>query len=316
MVDQEHEALQRTRQVWESGMHQETTLRVSWTAIPYFEEQIARQLTGPYAGTGPHALAIASARYAWALLQERLPAPVHEALTGAVLVCGNMSAEALFFEQATGVRFQAVHGYDLSPRLLDQYCPSGLVFHAHPGDGNDLILDRSAFHLIVGCHGVHHLKNLGGCFYQAAKGLTPGGLLLLHEWIGPNYLQIPWRNRWVARVLLYLLFPSRASRTLLQGHRKGRWIMPRPEEVDPSEACNSQDLWPQYVRFFRPLRSVFYGGLVYPMFEGLGHHYVATKWTHRARVRVVYALERWLTKWRLIAPLFVSTIGEPRASND
>ncbi len=316
MIDQEHEALQRTRHAWEHEGEQKTQLRVSWTAIPYFEEQITRQLVGSYADIGPHALGIASARYAWALLQERLPATAHDALTGVALLCGDMSADAMFFEQATGVRFRAVHGYDLSPVLLDKYRPAGLVFHGHPGDANDLVLDRSAFHLIVGCHGVHHLKNLGGCFYQAAKGLAPGGLLLLHEWIGPNYLQIPWRNRWVARFLLYLLFPSRASRTPLQGPRKGRWIMPRKEELEPSEACNSEDLWPQYVRFFRPLRSVFYGGLVYPMFEGLGHHYEAMKWTHRLRVRVVYALEGWLTKCRLIAPLFVATIGEPRASSD
>lgn len=316
MGDQEHEALHRTRQVWEHAGEQKTQLQVSWTAIPYFEEQIARALVGPYADTGPHALSRASARYAWALLRDRLPPSVHQALTGGALLCGDMSADAQFFEPATGVRFAAVHGYDLSPRLLAQYRPAGLVFHAHPGDANALVLARGAFHLVVGNHGVHHLQNLGGCFSQVAQGLAPGGLLVLHEWIGPNYLQLPWRNRWVARFLLYLLFPARASRTLLQGPRKGRWLMPRPEDVEPSEACNSQDLWPQYVRFFRPLRSVFYGGLVYPMFEGLGHHYAATKWTHRLRVRVVYALDRWLTKCRLIAPLFVATIGEPRAASD
>ena len=135
MGDQEHEALQRTRQVWEHEGEQKTQLQVSWTAIPYFEEQIARELVGPYADTGPHALSIASARYAWALLRDRLPPTVHQALTGGALLCGDMSADAQFFEQATGVRFEAVHGYDLSPRLLAQYRPAGLVFHAHPGDG-------------------------------------------------------------------------------------------------------------------------------------------------------------------------------------
>ena len=296
----EQEEIERAKQVWdqfEVGKARD----VSWTAIHYFEEQNVRRLTK--AGD--------LLSFVWDLLTSRVPES-RESLIGCALVCGDMKGERLYFENATGVRFCEVHGYDLSSVSLAHYKPKGIEFHAHEMDCNDLILERERFHLIVGSHGIHHVMNLGGLFYQAHRACAPGGLILLNEWIGPNFLQLPWTNRWVARILLYTLFPKRAARTMCDGTVKGRWIMYPPDFFDPSEACNSRDLWHQYVRFFRPLRSVFYGGLVYPIFEGLGHLFDADRWTHRIRIRIVYALERWLTKLRLIKPLFVITIGEKR----
>ena len=305
------EDIDRAKQFWDQT-DADKVRNVSWTAIRYFEEQIARRLTKSREGWGIHPLANASASFVSEMLTSRVSEESRESLIGCALVCGDMEGERLYFESASRVRFCEVHGYDLSSKSLARYDPKGIKFHAHIMDCNDLTLERERFHLIVGSHGIHHVMNVGGLFYQAHKAMAPGGLILLHEWIGPNFLQIPWTNRWIARVLLYTLFPKRASRTMQDGIMKGRWIMPPPEDLEPSEACNSEDLWHQYVRFFRPLHSVFYGGLLFPIFDGLGHLFNTDRWTHRIRIRIVYALERGLTKLRVIQPLFVTTIGEKR----
>ena len=305
------EEIDRAEQFWDQ-FDADKARDVSWTAIPYFEEQSARRLTKRVGGGGIHPLANASASFVWEMLTSRVPEASRESLIGCALVCGDMKGERLYFENASGVRFCEVHGYDLSSKSLARYEPKDIKFYAHLMDCNDLILEREHFHLIVGSHGIHHVMNVGGLFYQAHKAMAPGGLILLHEWIGPNFLQIPWTNRWVARILLYTLFPKRASRTTQDGIVKGRWIMHQPNDLDPSEACNSEELYHQYVRFFRPLHAVFYSGLIFPIFDGLGHLFDADRWTHRIRIRIVYALERWLTKLRLIKPLFVTTIGEKR----
>ena len=305
--------IERAKQFWEHA-DGDTIRNASWSAIPYFEEQIARRLTKKSERGSRHPLAEASSSLVWEMLTSRVPASQRGHLIGCSLVCGDMAGHS-FFEHASGVHFHTVHGYDLSAQALARYDPTGLTFHAHSIDCNDLILEREQFHLIVGCHGIHHVMNVGGLFYQAHKALATEGLMLLHEWIGPNFLQLGWTNRWVARFLLYTLFPMRASRTMQDGTRKGRWIGSSAEAckaLDPSEACNAEDLWPQYVRFFRPLHTVFYGGLVFPVFDRLGHHFHPERWTHQVRIRLVYALERVLTTLRVIQPLFVTTIGEKR----
>jgi hypothetical protein len=149
-------------------------------------------------------------------------------------------------------------------------------------------------------------------FAEARKGLRARGLMVIDEWIGPAFLQIPRRNAFFARLLLFGLYPKRRSRTNHMGQVKGRWLQAGPEAFDPSEACNAEALLPEYHRNFEPLAEVRYGGLAYPVFEGLGHTIDMGRWTNQLRVRLVYWAERALTAIGLVKPLFVSSIGAPR----
>jgi len=274
---------------------------VAWTAIPYFMERNLERMGAP----DPHARVRE-------LLAERVPAERRRALVGGVLLCGDMRGEAPLFGEGPDLAFERVDGFDLSPASLDRAETQGIPFHGHVADCNELELEADAYDLLVGHHGIHHVMNLAHLFAQARKGLRDEGLLAIDEWIGPAFLQIPRRNAFFARLLLFGLYPKPRSRTTHTGQRKGLWLQLPPEAFDPSEACNAEALLPEYHRHFEPIAEVRYGGLTYPVFEGIAHTIDTARWTNWLRVRIVYLAERVLTAVGLVKPLFVSSIGRPR----
>ncbi|MDO8364847.1 MAG: class I SAM-dependent methyltransferase [Actinomycetota bacterium] len=232
-------------------------------------------------------------------------------LVGAALVCGDMQSERMFFEHTPSVGFRKVEGYDLSQASLDRYTPDGVEWVPHKVDCNQMELPEAAYDLVVASHGAHHVQNLEGFFAQARRSLKPNGLLYMYEWIGPTYLQIPRRNRLFAKLLLIALFPKRTTRRTHVGRVKGlRFIQDPPESFDPSEACNSLQLYPEFERNFTPLAAHFHGAITYPMFEGLAQNLAQAQPRTRKRLEFVVKAEKWLTKRKLVHPLFVVAVGE------
>jgi SAM-dependent methyltransferase len=273
---------------------------VAWLSIP----QIGADIWASFgAGDGP------------ILETERLLAaqPPATGLHGAALVCGDMQSERAYFERGGPVRFSAVDGYDLSQVSLDRYVPDGIEWRPHKVDCNELQLPEQEFDLVVASHGAHHVRELANFFGQARRSLKPGRLLYMFEWIGPTYLQIPRRNRLVATVLLYALFPRRRTRRTHMGVVKGvRFIQESPDSFDPSEACNSLRLYPEYVANFEPIAEYRHGGLTYPMFEGTAQNMAVDQPRTQRRIAAVIAIEKFLTRKRLIHPLFVVAVGRRR----
>lgn len=278
---------------------------VAWTAIPYFMQRNLARLGAP----DPHARVRA-------VLTTRASVGRRRELVGGVLLCGDMTGEAPLFRADETLAFKAVDGFDISPASLERADTradaQGIPFHGRVADCNTLELDAGRYDLLVGHHGIHHVMNLAGLFAQARKGLRPEGLLVIDEWIGPAFLQIPRRNAFFARLLLFGLYPKRRSRTNHMGQVKGRWLQLPPEAFDPSEACNAESLLPEYHRNFQPIAEVAYGGLTYPVFEGLAHTIDTSRWTNWLRIRIVWWVERILTSLGLVRPLFVSSFGAPR----
>jgi SAM-dependent methyltransferase len=293
--------VERARETWDT-IDIKKVRDVAWCSIPYFPQKVMARLTGAEQPTA----------YIHRLLRERLP-DRHRHLRGAALVCGDMAAERGFFEPDDIVKFEHVDGYDLSPASLARYTPRGLSFRPTVMDCNCLTLERNQYDLLVGCHGIHHLYNLGNLFYQCHRALNDGGLLYLYEWIGPPYLQIPRRNHLLASLLLWTLFPSRRTRTNHLGQVKGSWLQPGPEVFDPSEACNATELLPQMLKYFQPLRLVAHAGLTYPIFEGLAQNLDPDGWLNRVKFALVDRLETALTRVGLVKPLFLVAVAEKRA---
>lgn len=298
----ERDPLLETRDAWDS-MDLARVRDVAWTAIPYFMQRNLARLGGP----DPHARVRA-------LLAARVPKERHRGLVGGVLLCGDMQGEAPLFRADGELGFARVDGFDLSPASLERAATRDIPFRGHVADCNTLELEPGGYDLLVGHHGIHHVMALGHLFAEARRALRPGGLLVIDEWIGPKFLQIPRRNAFFARLLLYGLYPKRRSRTTHMGEVRGRFLQMPPDAFDPSEACNADALLPEYHRCFEPIAEACYGGLTYPVFEGLGHTIDPERWTNRLRIRIVWWTERVLTALRLVRPLFVSSIGAPRCA--
>ena len=244
------------------------------------------------------------------LLCESFPDRRQE-LKGAAVVCGDMEAERGVFEQVTSVGFIEVDGFDLSPQSLQRVRPSRFRFTPRVMDCNDLVLESEKYDLIVAAHGIHHIFNVGGIFFQMNKALRPGGVLFMHEWIGPERLQIPTPNAVVSRLLLTALF-SRRERTTHENRIKGRFLQYGPTFFEPSEACNSTEIRMQLRKYFDLRAELEYGGLCYPMFESLGRNFGGSTSAGARRIRLVVQIERLLTSIRLIQPLFLVGIYQKR----
>lgn len=290
--------LDRAESTWDT-MDVDRVRGVAWLSL----SQVSRSVLDGFApGEGPVSLVRR-------LLAERRPAS--RSMVGGALVCGDMVSERAFFEFDDGNSFAVVHGYDLSEVSLARYTPKpGVVWYAHPVDCNVVELEPDHFDLLVASHGAHHVQDLDRLFTQARRGLRDGGLLYINEWIGPRHLQIPRRNRMVATVLLLVLFPRRATRTTHQGQVKGwRHLQDPPEAFDPSEACNSLELRARFLENFDVEAEHLYGGLAYPMFEGVAPNLAEDQPRTRRRISFVLWVERWLTRWGLVHPLFTMAVG-------
>lgn len=225
-------------------------------------------------------------------------------LTGAALLCGELRDEKEFFQNRYArIRFAKVHGYDLSPANLKAIGEIDFDFEGHAVDCNNLILEKESLHFIVGHHGIHHVYNVGNLFFQANQALREGGLMYVEEYIGPRYLQIPPANYWIARLLLTFLF-SRRERTTHEGRLKGKWIYYPPGTLDPSEACKSEAIEREMIDHFQVLHVLRFGGLCYPVFEGLGLNFTKPSW----RFKFVVYLERALQHLGIIQPLFLQAV--------
>lgn len=97
------------------------------------------------------------------------------------------------------------------------------------------------------------------------------------------------------------------------GQKKGvLWIQQRPDEFDPSEACNSKNLYPQFIKYFKPIKIVLFGGLSYPIFEGIAQNIDQSKKWNLRKIKIIYGIEKFLTKIHFIKPLFMITVAGKR----
>lgn len=234
-------------------------------------------------------------------------------LSGAALVCGDMESEGMYFDENPRVSFKEVDGFDLSNESLDRVRPASYVFTPNVVDCNYIKLEDKKYDLIVASHGAHHVLLLDNLFKQVSTSLKPNGLFYMYEWIGPNFLQIPRVNNFIARLLLLVLFPLKRTRTTHMGKVRGiGYLQDPPESFDPSEACNSKSLYGSFLKYLRPLEEYKHGGLCYPMFEGIAQNLNFSRNTTNLRVRAILGLETFLTTIHVIKPLFVCAISEVR----
>lgn len=236
-------------------------------------------------------------------------------LVGAAIACGDMVGERVIFDQFP---FKRIDGYDISGeslrRAADSYADSEVNFRPHHGDCNRLELPVGSYDLVLGWHGIHHIEAIDPLFEQIERALTADGVFMMYEWIGPKYLQIPLSNALISRMLLRTLF-RREERVTHEGKRKGRWLQQSPEAFEPSEAVNADRIHGALVERFDVLRKIVFGGLLYPMFEGLGgNKSLAADPSTARRVGFVSRLEQKLTNLGLISPLFMISVARCRDS--
>jgi len=126
-------------------------------------------------------------------------------------------------------------------------------------------LPPALYDMTFAIQSVHHFRNLDHIFSEVKKTLRPGGLFVLHEFVGPSRFQWTDRQLEIVNGILKLLPDSycisrKDGRTLKKRH--WRPSIAEMEKVDPSEAIRSDEIVDVLSEYFELIEVKELGGTI------------------------------------------------------
>lgn len=244
----------------------------------------------------------------------RLGAPAHRSLD---LGCGaGQKSLAVFQAGSTG----EVHGIDVSEERIAEAERMRLE-HGIPGqfrvaDVNTTSLPPGAYDLIFASHSLHHFLALEHVMAQVHEALTPNGLFILEEFVGPTQFQWTDRQIDVVRTLMELL--PEDLRTLRWGAVKPYEGRPTVEDVvaaSPFESIRSAEIAPLFRRFFRVIEIRKLGGTIqHLLYNGIVHNFTLDRGHARNCLQAILEVEDALIDAEMLPSDFMLLVGMRRDS--
>lgn len=231
-----------------------------WNDIPSVQREISRRSSGdenvdwlPY------------------LMKWRNGRPFERILS---LSCGDGSIERWLYTLHDGGGFKVGVGLDFLPELVQraqraaQHIGMNVTYKQH--DINVEKLPAGPFDLVLVHAGAHHWGRVDFVMRQVASALTPDGLFVLKEFVGPHRNQYP-EPMWQAALRANELLPKNYRNQMAYPH------LPTMLHMDPSEAQHSELIMATIRRYFYlELNRPLCGALAYPVF------------THNKKLRAYY----------------------------
>jgi hypothetical protein len=88
--------------------------------------------------------------------------------------------------------------------------------------------------------------------------------------------------------------------------------IPDKASLSPYEAVRAEDILEVLDARFERRESFFFGGILYPLFNGIGQNFTESE-TDQEFLRVMWDLDRWLIDSGNIEPSFMKAIFVPKA---
>jgi ubiquinone/menaquinone biosynthesis C-methylase UbiE len=179
--------------------------------------------------------------------------------------------------------FSEVRCVDLAGRLLEeareQASAMGLInMTFKTGDAGHMEFAEDHYDMTLFHSSLHHFRNLDILLGQKIRRyLKKEGLLVIHEYVGPNRLH--WTTsqlREVNRILNEVL-PAHYKIRYSTGRQKTKvtgpgWI--RMVISDPSEAAESEQIKPLIRKYYKTLEEKPLGGnILLPLLKDISHHF-------------------------------------------
>jgi SAM-dependent methyltransferase len=181
-------------------------------------------------------------------------------------------------------------------------------------DVNSARLPANSYDLIFSSHSLHHFLALEHVMAEVHEALTPEGLFILEEFVGPTQFQ--WTDRQIAvvRTLMELL-PD--------GLRMLRWGAVKPYEgrptvadvvaASPFESIRSAEIVPLFQRFFRVVTLRPLGGtLQHLLYNGIVHNFTLDRADANGYVQAILDVEDALIDGHLLPSDFMLLVGMRR----
>jgi len=179
------------------------------------------------------------------------------------------------------------------------------------GDANRLELEPERYDLIVSAHSFHHFLELENAMTQVLRALTPRGLFILEEFVGPTQFQWTDAQIEITRALMSLI-PER--------FRMLRWNAVKPYEgrptvaevvaASPFESIRSAEITPLFERYFRVLHKRDLGGTIqHLLYNGIIHNFTVGEPETEAIVRGIWQVEDALVDSGMLPSDFQLLVG-------
>lgn len=178
-------------------------------------------------------------------------------------------------------------------------------------DCNRLRLEPGRYDLIVSSHSFHHFLELEHVMTQVLDALTPRGLFILEEFVGPTQFQWTDAQIELTRDLMGLIPPR--YRTLRWGAVKpyeGRPTVAEVVAASPFESIRSAEIVPLFERYFDVLHRRLLGGTIqHLLYNGIAHNFAPGDPEAEAILRGVWETEDALVDSAMLPSDFQLLVG-------
>jgi ubiquinone/menaquinone biosynthesis C-methylase UbiE len=178
-------------------------------------------------------------------------------------------------------------------------------------DTNTLELPAAAYDLIFSAHSFHHFLELEHVCEQVVRALTPRGLFILEEFVGPTQFQWTDQQIDVVRSLMSLM-PERL-RVLPWGAVKFMEGRPTVEDVvaaSPFESIRSAEIYPIFKQYFEVVAVRNLGGtLQHLLYNGIAHNFRLDDEEALRVMRAVWEVEDALVDSEMLPSDFMLLVG-------
>ncbi|MBU4174684.1 MAG: methyltransferase domain-containing protein [Actinobacteria bacterium] len=176
-------------------------------------------------------------------------------------------------------------------------------------------LEEERYDFVVSAAALHHVTNLEHCLSEVHRSLNDGGLLIMHEFVGPDRFQ--WTDRQLDLVnRVYAVIPDRYRHNSITGEAHDsieRKPIGHMIEADPSEAVRSSEVLGVVSRFFETVELKEIGGaLLHPLLEGIIGNFDEGDPCDAALLKMIIALDDAHTARDYLSSDFVVLVGRKR----
>lgn len=229
------------------------------------------------------------------------------------LGCGSNARSLEYFR--TGI-VESIEGIDISAKLISEAerlrQEIGAPGCFWVGDVNVIELPPETYDLIFACHAFHHFLELEHILQQVHQALTPEGLFVLEEFVGPTRFQ--WTDQQLAVVQSLLRLLPEEFRMRRQGGCKNLEVRPDPDELQatsPFEAIRSAEIVPLFMEHFETVAALPLGGTIQQLlYNDIIHNFNPDDAQGQRYIEAIISVEDALIRAGLLPSDFMLLIGK------
>lgn len=230
------------------------------------------------------------------------------------LNCGDGRWEREFIDRKI---VKKVTAFDVSPELIEKAKKNkgSRKIKYIIADANKVKFKKNSFDMIVNIAALHHVQYINRLCRQLANSITPNGVFINHDFVGPSRNQYPLFNYFLIRLVNHLL-PKNVKKSPI-----GYPPLPTMLVADPTEAIHANLIERSVKRYFNIFdKKVVGGGIAYEIFTHNNNFVSKKKYSNKDLkiISAVLTIDSLLTKAKIVPSFFSYFLCRPnkQALND